>query len=112
MSTIHYVYVVVCEDLSPAQKAVQACHASIAAGRDLVRCDEPYLVLVTIPTQHDLVALSVRLTKTGIAHRVFREEDLGGRPTALATEPIVQGQRKHLRELPLYRGEWRQEEAA
>ena len=84
-------------------QAVQACHASVAAGRDLIRCQEPYLILVTIPSQHDLVALSVRLTKAGIAHRVFNEEDMGGRATSLATGPILQNQRKHLRHLPLYR---------
>ncbi len=83
-------------------QAVQACHASVAAGRDLIRCQEPYLILVTIPTQHELIALSVRLKQTGVEHRVFCEEDMGGRPTALATGPITQKDRKHLRHLPLY----------
>lgn len=85
-----------------SHQAVQACHAAVAAGRDLIRCPEPYLILVTIPTRHELVALSANLSKAGVAHRVFCEEDMGGRPTALATEPITQRQRKHLRHLPLY----------
>lgn len=85
-----------------SHQAVQACHASVAAGRDLVRCDQPYLILVTVPTQADLVALSCALTGAGVDHRVFHEEDLGGRPTALATRPITQKERKHLRHLPLY----------
>jgi hypothetical protein len=83
-------------------QAVQACHAAIASGRDLIKCEEPYLVLCAIPTKNELVALSVMLTKAGIAHRVFREEDMGGRPTALATEALTQEQRKHLRHLQLY----------
>lgn len=83
-------------------QAVQACHASVAAGRDLVRCKDPYLILVTVPDRAALVALSVRLTVAGIAHRVFQEDDMGGRPTALATRPIVQKERRWLRELPLY----------
>lgn len=103
-------YVVVCEDLSPSHQAVQACHAGIAAGRDLIRCSEPYLVLLTVPTQSDLVALSVRLNKADVKHRVFHEEDLGGRPTALATEAIEQivgnritsPKRKLFRELKMY----------
>jgi hypothetical protein len=69
-----------------------------------VRVPEPYLILVTVPTQHDLVALSCHLTAQGIAHRVFQEEDLGGRPTALATRPIAQHERKYFRSLPLYQG--------
>lgn len=83
-------------------QAVQACHASVAAGRDLVRCNEPYLILVTVPDRHALIDLSVKLSKADIAHRVFREEDMGGRPTALATRPITQKERKHFRALPLY----------
>ena len=95
-------YVVVCEDLPSQHQAVQACHASVAAGRDLVKIQEPYLILVTIPTASDLVQLSVRLTKAGIEHRVFHEEDLNGRATALATRPIVQKERRWLRDLPLF----------
>lgn len=83
-------------------QAVQACHASVAAGRDLIRLDSPYLILVTVPTQHDLIELSTRLTKEGIAHRVFCEEDMGGRPTALATIPVSQKQRKLFQKFPLY----------
>jgi hypothetical protein len=89
---------------------VQACHAALAAGRDLVRHPDPHLVLLSIPTQADLVALSVRLTKAGVAHRVFCEEDLGGRPTALATEGLetMAGsscpQRELFRSLSLYKG--------
>lgn len=83
-------------------QAVQACHASIAAGRDLIRCQNPYLIVVTVPEQSDLIALSCALTKTGIAHRTFTEEDMGGRVTALATRAVSQGERKHFRNLPLY----------
>jgi hypothetical protein len=80
---------------------VQACHAAVAAGRDLIRCPQPYLILVTVPAKHDLVALSVRLSRAGIDHRVFHEDDMGGRPTALATRPILQRDRRHFRDLPL-----------
>jgi hypothetical protein len=98
------VYVAVCNDIPLAHQAVQACHASVAAGRDLVTCKEPYLVLVTVPDQYALVELSVRLSANGVAHTVFREDDMGGRPTALATGPLTQGDRKYFRELPLYCG--------
>lgn len=72
-------------------QAVQAVHAGIAAGRDLVKVDCPHLVLLT---QTALVKLSCHLSKHGVAHRVFHEDDMGGRPTALATEPIDSEDRK------------------
>lgn len=86
-----------------SHQAVQACHASVAAGRDLIRSENPYLVLVTVPTKSDLVLLSTQLSRAGVDHRVFHEEDMGGRPTALATRPLTQKERKHLRHLPLYK---------
>lgn len=87
-------------------QAVQAVHAGIAAGRELIRCDNPYLVLLTIPTQAELVRLSCHLTKHGVAHRVFIEDDMGGRPTALGTEPIGKDdpKRRLFRGLKAYRG--------
>ena len=75
----------------------------MAAGRDLIRIPEPCLILVTVPALPDLVALSVRLSAAGIAHLTFREEDMGERVTALATEPILQKDRKHFRDLPLFK---------
>ncbi len=86
-------------------QAVQACHAAVSAGRDLVTCDQPNLVLVTVPDELALKLLSCRLTMGSIGHRVFREEDMGGRATALATCPLTQKARRHFRDLPLYYGQ-------
>lgn len=94
-----------------SHQAVQACHAAVAAGQDLIQIREPYLILLSIPTQFDLIALSCKLTKESISHRVFREEDMGGRPTALATTSLTQEQRKHFRGLPLYRAEQNRQES-
>lgn len=114
-------YVVVCKDLPPHHQAVQAVHAGIDAGRFLVpeSCEIPYLVLLTVPSQSDLVKLSVHLGKYGVCHRVFVEDDMGGRPTALSTEPIAKEdteKRKLFKGLKAYRvsssenGETRQAE--
>lgn len=84
-------------------QSVQACHAAVAAGRDLIRHPDPHLVLVTVPTINELVSLSVKLTDAAVAHRVFVEADMGGRATALATRPLLQQERKHLRQLPLFK---------
>jgi len=82
-------------------QAVQACHASIAAGRDLIKADQPYLALLTIPNTSDLIQLSCKLTNAGVAHRVFHEDDMGGRATALATGVVTKDQRKLFRDLSL-----------
>jgi hypothetical protein len=86
-------------------QAVQATHAGIAAGRDLIRCEQPYLVLLTVPTQHELIKLSCHLTKHVVKHKVFHEDDMGGRPTALATEPIGKedAKRRLFKGLRIYR---------
>ncbi len=87
----------------PAQhQAVQVCHASIAAGRDLIRCHNPYLILVTVPTQADLYTLSNGLSAAGVDHRVFHEDDMGGRMTALATRAVSRKERKWFQKLRLY----------
>lgn len=83
-------------------QAVQACHAGIAAGRDLIEAVQPYLVLATVPKQSDLIALSCKLSANGVEHRVFHEEDMGGRPTALGTGVVTKAQRKLFRDLKLY----------
>lgn len=84
---------------------MQACHASIAAGRDLITAKCPSLVLVTIPNQSKLIELSTKLTAAGVEHRVFTEDDMGGRPTALATRCIVRlAERRLFARLPLMRG--------
>ncbi len=98
-------YVVVCQDMPISHQAVQASHASVSAGRDLITCKDPYLILVTVPDQNALLTLSAQLTNHDISHRVFFEDDMGGRATALATRPITQEQRKLFRSLPLYKVE-------
>ena len=95
-------YVIVCQDMPLRHQAVQACHAGIAAGKDLIEVDNPYLVLLTIPTQHELIELSTSLTKAGVAHRVFHEADMGGRATALATGCVTEEQRQLFAGMPLY----------
>lgn len=91
---------------------MQAVHAGIAAGKDLIKVDSPHLVLLTIPTQHELIELSIRLTKAGVPHRVFHEDDLGGRATALATGCVEEGQRWLFAGMALYTGKERRKVAA
>lgn len=98
---------VVCQDIPLQHQAVQATHAGIVAGEKLINCNQPYLVLLTVPNQFELVRLSVLLSKHDVKHHVFHEDDMGGRPTALSTEPIGKDdpKRRLFRGLKIYRAQ-------
>lgn len=102
---IRHVYAVVCKDIPLQHQAVQACHACIAAGREIINIPTPYLVVLTVPDEAALMALSEKLTVNGVQHRVFHEDDMGGRATALATEDLSYRQRDLFLGVKLYRTE-------
>jgi hypothetical protein len=89
-----------------AYQSVQAVHAGISAGRELI-ADEitnPNLVLVTVPDLESLLTLRNRCEAAGVRNRLFVEEDIGYQPTALATEPVNGKGRKVFQKLPLFTG--------
>jgi hypothetical protein len=102
---IEHVYAVVCKDIPLQHQAVQACHACIAAGREIISIPTPYLVVLTVPDEAALIALSNKLNDNGVQHRVFREDDMGGRATALATQNLNHRQRDLFIGIKLYRTE-------
>jgi hypothetical protein len=102
------VYVVVREDLSIPQQAVQACHASIKASRSFLPLEaithSPNLVVCVVADQAALVRFLAEVRASGIRCAEFHEEDLGGEMTAFATE-LVQGElRRVFRKCRLLRG--------
>lgn len=99
---IEHVYVVVCKDIPVRHQAVQACHAAIAAAQEIIHWKQPYLVVLTVRNQHELIDLSTRLSGVGIQHRVFHKDDMDGRPTALATQNIKHDQREFFKGMQLY----------
>ena len=92
-------------DLSPAQQLVQAVHAAYEAG---IRFGDPSsissVVVCSVPDEQELLRVKERLDLRGIRNYVFCEEDLGGRATALATEPVFGSRRKVLSHYPLWEG--------
>ena len=98
-------YVVVREDLSIAQQAVQACHAAIKASRsflpDTAILNSPNLVVCTVPDEAALKALMQEVIDAGIMACSFQEEDLGGETTAFATQLVSGKQRRVFRKCPL-----------
>ena len=79
-------YALVREDLTPAQRAVQAGHA---IAEYLLRCprtewDNGTIVLLRVRDEGELLAWADRLEARGLPFAAFREPDIGDRMTALA----------------------------
>lgn len=96
----------VCEDLSPAQQICQAVHAAHESGLHLADKSNGIssVVVCSVPAEDDLLKAEFELTRRGIRLVVFKEPDLGGRATALATEPLDGACRKFLSRYPLWKG--------
>ncbi len=110
MSPHHYVYVLVRRDLTFPQQAVQAAHAAIEGCRaglipgnhdGDVTHPHPHLVLCHVGSIPGLLRAAESLRAAGIRFQLFHEPDLGGAPTALATEPLRGEARAPLRRFPL-----------
>jgi hypothetical protein len=85
---------------------VQAIHAALEAGRAGLIPSEgehPHLVLCHVDSIHALLRASDRLALADIRHQLFREPDLDGAPTALATEPVRGRSRAHFRRFQLFK---------
>ncbi len=63
----------------------------------------PHLVVCAVADEHALLEADRILRARGIRCTVFREPDLGNRPTALAAEPVAGAARRPFRRFPLLR---------
>lgn len=100
-----HVYALVRRDLSPSQQAVQAAHAAIEASRKgLIPPDtpHPHLIICTTPDINGLIKCAERLDGK-VKFEMFCEPDIDNKPTALCTEPLVEG-RKLFSNYPLLKG--------
>lgn len=88
------------EDLSPSQQAVQGMHAAVTCVLESPQMDaESTLVFLSVPDEAALLSLSERLWWARIEFSGFREPDLDGALTAIATaDPRA---RRKLSRLPL-----------
>ena len=101
MLQVNYVYVVVRRDLTPAQCAVQACHAVLEIGRSFVPKEHPHLVLCGVRDESALAKSLKRIQDAGISCEAFREPDIGNALTAFATEPVSGDARRHFKSFKL-----------
>lgn len=89
---------------SVAYRSVQATHAGIAAARSGLippLGPQPSLVVLGVPSERALLEVRDHCDRNGIRFETFREEDLNGEYTALATEPLLQEHRRFFREYKL-----------
>jgi hypothetical protein len=77
---------------------VQAVHAAHEAGRRLAKARSPpdHVVVCHVDSEADILKAGRWLEARGIRTVVFREPDLAGQATALATEALVGPARKAL----------------
>lgn len=84
-----YVYVIVRNDLSPAQRAVQSCHAIIETTRNFNMSGEhPSVIICEVKSEHKLREIATELSGKNIKYSAFHEPDIGGQLTAIASEPL------------------------
>lgn len=87
-----------------AQQSVQAAHAVLEAARSgLISSEQahPHLVLCGVKSELALMRQYARLLAAGIRVQPFHEPDRNGELTAIATEPLRDGSRNHMKHLRL-----------
>lgn len=84
-----YVYAIVRNDLSPAQKAVQSGHALIESTRNFnMNGNHPSVILCVVKSEDKLKSVCKELMDKKIKFSEFREPDIGNQLTAIASEPL------------------------
>lgn len=100
MNEHKYMYVIVRNDLSGPQKAVQSAHAAIESGRRYLKEGEehPSVIILIVKNERKLIELQ---DKIPYDHVVFREPDIGNQVTAIATKPLVGEEREFFKRYQL-----------
>jgi hypothetical protein len=105
VSDKHTFYVLIRTDIPLHQQVVQSVHAAAEAARTYYRREHGIAsaVVLSVPDKASLLAAQAKLHAKGIATDLFFEPDFGIGESALATQPLRDEQRKHLRTWPLWR---------
>lgn len=98
-----YVYVLVRQDLSTSQQAVQGTHAAIEATKkfNIANEEHPSVIYLGVKNENLLKKAIGYLLENEININVFTEPDIGNQVTAIATEPLSGEIRKILRKYRL-----------
>lgn len=96
-------YVIVRADLTIAQQAVQAIHASLEPAKTQKIPPDLHLVLCSVKDEEQLIRTIIRFSKKRIKLYPFREPDLNNSITAAASDVVYN--RRPFRNLKLFKGE-------
>jgi hypothetical protein len=101
-----YMYVLVRNDLSIPQQAVQASHAAIESARKHLKPgdEHPSVIICSIKNENKLLKCAEEFKAAGIDHTIFREPDIGNAATALASRPMIGKERKAFSRFQLMKG--------
>ncbi len=85
-----YMYILVRNDLSQRQQAVQSCHAAIESTRNYIKNEDehPSTIICSVKSEQKLLMCAKELADKGIDYQIFREPDLQYQATALASRPL------------------------
>lgn len=89
-----YMYVLIRNDLSIPQRAVQASHACIESAKKFVTKQHPSVIICAVKNENDLLNACAYLTNNNIKYEKFLEPDIDYSLTAVASEPIYTIDRK------------------
>ena len=96
-----YCYVIVCDDLSSSQKAVQGIHAAIESAKAGYLKNHENLVFCRVPDTDALRSFCEFLSSKGIKYKEFLEPFYDNKLTAIATETVYGADRKLFSNLKL-----------
>lgn len=79
-------YVIVRNDLSRSQKAVQGIHASaeLLLNHGSLHWDNGTVVFLKVRDENELVSIENKLKEDSVTYSFFREPDIGNQITAIA----------------------------
>jgi hypothetical protein len=98
-----YMYILIRNDLSSRQKAVQACHASIESAKHLQNKNDihPSTIICVVKNEAKLLKCAKELSENNYEYKLFSEPDLGNQYTALATKPVSGKDRNYFKKYKL-----------
>lgn len=99
-------YVVVRTNLPPGVLAAQLVHAAGESSRGDLK-EGTFAIVLGVPNEASLIAVRTRLSLAGVEHVTIHEPDAPYRGSlmAIGVRPALKSQvRRHLSELPLFRG--------
>lgn len=104
---IKYVYCAVRTDIPLGDQMCQVAHACLTAGKWFSHPSNANLVLLQVPNKTELLALLDKCKAAGIKWFDHDEPDSADGydamgQTAMATEAVIQSQRKHFRQYKLW----------